>query len=298
MTVLEMLQRIWQFLRPSIVQIVIAVVILILAVIAAKISRRLVENFFKKSSRRMKLDPTQYAFMKHTVSAAVYILGIAVAVYSIPSLRTISVSILAGAGVLAVIIGFASQAAFSNIVSGIFIVIFKPFRVGDRISILGQGIAGVIEDITLRHTVVRTWENKRVVVPNTVISSDRIENGNLGDEKTCRFVEFAISYDSDIKKAMGIMQDEVTRHLLWIDNRTDEEKKKGEPPVNVRLISFGDSGVNLRAYAWAQTPGDAWTMGTDLNKSIKERFDREGIEIPFPYRTIVYKKDLAKPKAP
>ena len=81
-------------------------------------------------------------------------------------------------------------------------------------------------------------------------------------------------------------------HPGCIDGRTEYDIAQDEPVVPVRVIGFGDSSVNLRAWVWSTDPPSAFRMGCDLNKSIKERFDREGIEIPFPYRTIVYKKDL------
>lgn len=96
------------------------------------------------------------------------------AVYETNALRTVATSLLAGAGILAVAVGFASQQALSNIVSGIMIVIFKPFRVNDRLNI-GTTFNGIVEDITLRHTVIRDFENKRIIVPNMVISQECLE---------------------------------------------------------------------------------------------------------------------------
>jgi small-conductance mechanosensitive channel len=150
---------------------------------------------------------------------------------------------------------------------------------------------GIVEDITLRHTVIRTFDNKRIIVPNSVINSEVLENADIVDQKTLKFLEIGISYDSDVDKAMQIIKDEALKHPLFIDNRTQEEIDNNEEPVKVRLIGFGDSSVNLRAGVWAMTPADAYTMGCDLNKNVKERFDKEGIEIPFPYRTIVYKDE-------
>ncbi|MBU0765081.1 MAG: mechanosensitive ion channel, partial [Bacteroidetes bacterium] len=83
--------------------------------------------------------------------------------------------------------------------------------------------------------------------------------------------------------------EEAQKHPGFLDHRTEEDKASGEPPVAVRLISFGDSSVNLRGYVWAANPMAAFIMKCDLHKSIKERFDNEGIEIPFPYRTVVFK---------
>ena len=140
---------------------------------------------------------------------------------------------------------FASQAAFSNIVSGIFIVIFKPFRVSDIVRISNL-YSGTIEDITLRHTVIRDFENKRLIIPNSVISTETIHNFNIVDEKICNFIIIGISYDSDVDLAMEIMREEATAHPNFIDNRTDEDKEKGTPAVVMRLVEFAESSVNIR----------------------------------------------------
>jgi len=287
------IQTIHNFLFNGYGSAVTIVIILATTFFIERIIKRLLNTSLKKSSKKIKVEPTKYNFLRHSISAIIYLIGISIAIFTIPQLRAISLSIFAGAGILAVIVGFASQQAFSNIVSGIFIVIFKPFRVGDRVKI-GTEISGIVEDITLRHTVIRNWENKRIIIPNSKISDHTIENPDINDPKICKWVEFSISYDSDIGKAMKIMQEEAEKHENCIDNRTEEEKEDKDPKVRVRVIGFGDSSVNLRAWVWAEDAGKAFVMGCDLNKSIKERFDKEGVEIPFPYRTIVYKKNKRK----
>ncbi|MFH1408978.1 MAG: mechanosensitive ion channel family protein [Nanoarchaeota archaeon] len=276
-------------LEQSLGRIIVVIIILSCTFILAKIVRSFMDRAAKRQRRLLKVDDTHFKFMKHALTAIIYIVGFGIAIYTIPAFRALSVSLLAGAGVLAVVIGFASQQAFSNIISGVFIVIFKPFRVGDRIRI-GTDVSGIVEDINLRHTVIKTFENKRVIIPNSIISNEKIENAHLGDEEVCKFVEFSISYDSDIDKAFRLMQEEALKHPLTIDKRTSEEKKNKEPVVRTKVLGFGDSSVNLRAWVWAKDPADATMLGWDLNKAIKQRFDKEGIEIPFPYRTIVYKK--------
>ena len=270
---------------------IMVLIILTITFLAVLFIRKVIDKFFKLSSTHLNTDPTKYKFLQHFLSGVITIIGIGIAIYIIPSLRALSYSLFASAGILAVIIGFASQAAFSNIISGIFIVIFKPFRVNDRIQI-GDLYSGIVEDITLRHTVIRNFENRMIVIPNSKISDETIINSNLIEDKICKFINIGISYDSNIDNAISIIQDEVMKHPDYFDNRTEEQIEKGEHPVIVRVIGFGDSSVNLRAYIWALDPPTAWIMGCDLNKSIKERFDKEGIEIPYPYRTIVYKKDI------
>ncbi|MBW3012883.1 mechanosensitive ion channel family protein [Candidatus Woesearchaeota archaeon] len=272
----------------------LVIIILIITFALERIFRFILHRYIEKSTLLLKADKTQFVLMKHFLSAVIYIIGFAIAILMIPKLKTLSVSLFAGAGVLAIIIGFASQKTVSNLISGAFIAIFKPFRVGDIIK-FGDTV-GTVEDITLRHTIIKNFENKRVVVPNAIISDTAIENYNIEDERICRFIDFGISYDSDIDKAMKIMQEEAMKHPEYIDVRSAQEKKNNIPSVVVRVIGLGESSVNLRAWVWAKNPMAAFRLGTDLNKSIKERFDKEGIEIPYPYRTIVYKKDLPKPK--
>lgn len=262
-------------------------VVVMLTLFFVKLSR----NIMDRNHKLRELDPTQFTFIKHFLAGIIYFIGLMSAVYTIPSFRSLVVSIFAGSGVLAIIIGFASQQAFSNIISGIFIAIFKPFRIGDRVKLIGNETIGIIEDITLRHTMIRTFENKRILVPNSVISNEIIENSNIVENKVCNHIEIGISYDSDENKAIEIIREEAMNHPAFLDNRTFEEVNEGAPPVNVRIIGFGDSSVNLKAWVWSNDSSSGFVMKCDLNKSIKQRFDREGIEIPFPYRTIVFKNN-------
>lgn len=261
--------------------------------LAAFVFNRLFRRFIQRSSVVMKNDPTNYVFLRHAISAIIYVVGFSWAVYSLPSLRTVASSLLAGAGILAVAVGFASQHALSNIISGIFIVIFKPFGVNDRLR-FQSGLQGVVEDITLRHVVIRDFENRRILIPNSVISGEVIINADFGDDKICKFLEADISYDSDIDRARAIMQEEALRHPLKIDGRTPEQIEAGRPEIPVRVIALGEYYVRLRAYVWAKNNADAFELGCDLLESIKKRFGREGIEIPFPYRTIVQKAPRAE----
>ncbi|MCB0760934.1 MAG: mechanosensitive ion channel family protein, partial [Flavobacteriales bacterium] len=217
----------------------------------------------------------------------IYIVGISIAIYSMPNLRTLAKSLLAGAGILAVAVGFASQHALSNIISGVFIVIFKPFRINDRISI--RSLNGIIEDITLRHVVIRDFENKRIIIPNALISDEIIVNSNFEDESICKWIEIGISYESDIDLAKSIIAQAIEQHPLSIDHRTDEEKEEGMPRVDVRVIGLGEYAVQVKGWAWAANPPDAFEMGCDLFEQIKKEFDKAGIEIPYPHRTIVNK---------
>lgn len=269
-------------------------IILLTTFIIERLVRFALNRSIDKKTENKKAKKTGFIFAKYFISISIYIAGISVAIMMIPPLEKLAISLFAGAGIIAIVIGFASQQAVSNIVSGVFIAIFKPFRIGDTIK-FGERI-GVVEDITLRHTVVRNFENKRYVVPNSIMGNETIENYQLEDEKICRLFEVGISYDSDIDLAMKIIKEEAIKHPDFLDNRTSEELVDNKDAVIVRVMSLGDFSVNLRAWIWANNASAAFRLGTDLNKSVKERFDKEGVEIPFPYRTLVQKKDVPKPK--
>ncbi|NQU80143.1 MAG: mechanosensitive ion channel family protein, partial [Bacteroidetes bacterium] len=127
---------------------------------------------------------------------------------------------------------------------------------------------------------------------NSIISEETIINSSIQDEKIRKHIVFSISYDSDIDKAIEIIRDEAQNHPLIIDNRTKQEKADNKPIVIIRVVSLSDFSVDLKAYVWTSGNDNAFILKCDLLKSVKHRFDKEGIEIPFPYRTIVYKKDL------
>ncbi|WP_268121789.1 mechanosensitive ion channel family protein [Roseivirga pacifica] len=269
------------------------VLIFIAAFILLKILRAILTRFIHKSSGDLRVDPTQFKFLNNALGFVIYLIAILILFLTIPELEKLGYTLFASAGIIAAIVGFASQAAFSNIVSGIFIVIFKPFRVGDIVKISNL-YSGVVEDITLRHTVIRDFENKRLIIPNSVISAETIHNANIIEERVCNHIFYGISYDSDINLATKIIQEEAMKHPLFMDNRTEEEKQNGNPAVIVRLLEFAESSIQLRAQVWTNDPIEGFELKCDINRTVKERFDREGIEIPFPYRTIVYKEKKEK----
>ncbi|MCE2894051.1 MAG: mechanosensitive ion channel family protein [Flammeovirgaceae bacterium] len=269
-------------------QVIFIISVIIVTFIVSRILRFLVGRFFRAAARKLKVDPTRYNFFKNAVDFILFFVAVVVIFRSIPALHTAGTTLLTGAGVLAAIVGFASQAAFSNIISGFFLVIFKPFSVGDRVRI-GQLYTGDVEDINLRHTTIKDFENRRVIIPNSVISNETIINSTITDEKTCMFVEVAISLSSNIDQAIKIIQEEAGRHRYYIDNRTDTEKARGEHPVMVRVMTFLDSGIHLRASVWAKDPTDGFDLKCDLNKSIKERFDAAGITMANLHHLLVMK---------
>jgi len=260
-------------------------------IVATFIVASLVRRFFRKLINNSRLlqntNPTNYLFMRHTTVAMIYIIGLGLAFYQLPQFRTIASGLLTSAGIFAVAIGLASQQALSNIVGGAFIVIFKPFKVNDRLMIGTR--TGVVEDITLRHTVIRDFENRRIIIPNSVISNEVIVNSDFSDEGICRWVELTITYDSDLDLAKQIITEVVTAHPLLIDRRKPEQLEAGAPLVPVRVLNLTELGVHLRAWAWSKDTADSFLLSCEVLEEIKKRFDQTDIELAYPHRAIIQK---------
>ena len=278
---------------PIVHNILIIILVPIISLIISKILRKLLDKYFDNAVKILKGDPTNYNFFKNAVTFLVFLIGFIIIFRAIPKLRTIGNTLVASAGILAAIVGFASQQAFSNIVGGIFIVIFKPFRVGDVIKV-GSEEPGTVEDITLRHTIINNYENRRIVIPNSTMSSATLVNYDITEEKVCVFVEVGVAYHVKIDQAMDIIREEVLKYPGVLDNRTASEKSDGQDMVIIKVIGWGESSINLRAYVWADGHRNGLFMKFDLLKNIKDAFDNNGIEIPYPYRNVVIKHEQNK----
>ncbi len=254
---------------------------------AVRVTTALFRRLIARSAKKI----TQLTFIQHSVVTIIILLGAFNMAYQIESLRSLLVSLLATSSVIAVAVAFASQEAVANIVSGVFLTIFAPFTIGDRIRLPEKDITGFVEDINLRHTVIRTIEHSRIVLPNSVVNSAVLENFNLTSGPICTFLDIGISYESSIDKASAIIADEVTRHPKYMDGRTKEERAAGVPAVSPVVTVLGDFAVTLQVGVWAENPGAAYTMCGDLRKSIKERFEREGVEIPYPHTVVKIEKE-------
>jgi small conductance mechanosensitive channel len=296
------------------IQITQSILIIALATIVAMIFKR----FFKKSVEKHKsnrvgkpesfhtifhkksfavsfrMSETRHRILLRVIQAFVFVIAFSVIVYMIPPLRTLSYSLLAGAGIAAVIIGFAVQKSFANIFAGIFIGIYEPFRIGDFIRFADK--TGVIEDITLHHTVIREWRNRRYIIPNSIISDQLIENYTISSSKMLKTFEVGISYDSDIDLAREIILEEVRKQpeLLIPEEKEGDKIVKQWP--NVKVVDWGESSLKLRIAFWVPNPLVGYRMKFKVLESVQKRFKQEGVEIPYPYRTLVYKKNLKKPK--
>ncbi len=252
-----------------------------IVIVVAFITHRLVKIAITKSiklwSQRLKLNPTKFKFMQHFLVFIIYFTAVILIGYSIPSIRSAILSLLAGAGIAAAAVAFASQQAIANTINGLFIVFFEPFRVNDRIRVNNEFL-GVVEDITMRHTVIRDFENNRVIIPNAVIGNAVVINMTIEDERVFRRMLFRVAFDADIEKAKALIYEIAMKHPLRIDTRTEADKKNNLPAVLVRVQRFDDKGITLETYVSAANSADAYTMSCEIYEQVLKAFQEN--EIP------------------
>lgn len=254
---------------------------MILKIVIIAVLTLVVNLIIKRVYRYGSSDKSLYKkFTYNIIVAVVYLAGILFIVGQIPQLSKVTQTILAGSGIIALALSLSAQESLNNVISGMFITLFKPFEVGDRVTLVNNKITGTIEDITLRHTVIKTFVNSRVVVPNSTMNKEIIENSNLIDSKASSFIDIQVAYEADIDKAMEIMASIIAEHPLYIDTRTDEEKTT-QPIVRIYIRELGNSSIILRANMWTQTVNDNFEACSDVRLQIKKEFDYQGIEIPY-----------------
>ncbi|WP_248516216.1 mechanosensitive ion channel family protein [Salinarchaeum laminariae] len=192
-----------------------------------------------------------------------------------------SLAVIAAAATLAV--GFALQDVIKNFASGIFIFTERPFRIGDWIE--WDDHSGVVEDISLRVTRVRTFDNELLTVANSELTNGVLKNPVAKDSLRLKFT-FGIGYDDDIDAATDIVIEEAEAHEGILD----------DPAPSVRLTELGDSYVGLQSRIWIENPSRADFVGVrgEYVQDVKERFDEEGIDIPYPHRTLTGGVDVVE----
>lgn len=254
--------------------------VLFVAWILSRIVRFIIRRIIKKRdlTRTRDYSTTSLKFLMNSIKFFAGLIALLVIIFTIPIFRDKAAIIFSGAGILAAIIGFAAQAAISNLIAGAFIVIFKPFRVGDFIR-LDDFRVGIVEDITLRHTVINNFENKRLIIPNSVISTESVLNHTIEDSKVLSFNDFNIGLYADIDLARKIIQEEIHTLKNVIDNEESDISKNKEK-ADVRVISTDDSKILLRTYIWMSEPFEEYRNRAILFENVHKRFIAEGVEMP------------------
>lgn len=278
---MDFLNKILDFLKSDIGSIIATCVIF--GFIYFVIYKILI-GILNRVSARVNPNSLHWNILKQIIKIGMLLLFIINVVENVPALSKVGTTLLACSSVLAAAVGLASQDALGNAIDGLLISLFKPFAVGDRIRLNDKGITGTVADINLRYTTVKTFENNLLMIPNSVMNSEIIENYNIGDQRMVAFVDVEVSYDADIDLAKNILKELALSHPLFVDKRTDEEKDNGIEPVTISLRAFNASGVALRMPVWSANIGDSFKLCSELREQILKAFKENDIKIP--YQTI------------
>ncbi len=244
---------------------------LLLAILTLIIGMWIINRVLKAADKALskKFDPTLTRFVQNLVGIGLKLI-LLISVAGMVGIETTSFIAVLGAAGLA--IGLALQGNLANFASGVLILVFKPFKVGDFIE--GGGKMGTVREIQIFTTVLMTPDNKKVIVPNSSITGDAITNFSAETTRRVDFV-FGIGYDDDIDKARQTLKALIS-----------EDKRIHKDPAEVIVISeLGDSSVNFTVRVWVNA-ADYWGVYFDMHENVKKRFDSEGISIPFPQRDV------------
>jgi small-conductance mechanosensitive channel len=197
----------------------------VVTIIVAQAIDIVLERYLRQASTRLRVSATKYLALRRLVVATVYTAGAIILIYSTPQLQTLSVAIFTSVSIIGIIVGIAAQSTISNVIAGIAIVVFKPFGVGDFITVRGE--SGFVEDITFRHTVIRLLD-AHMIIPNSTITNEVVYNRS--DRNIAGRVDVRVSYDSDLQLAKQVIQSEAQKAAAIVQDtiavfmsKTDEQ---------------------------------------------------------------------------
>lgn len=271
------------FLDKYLDKFISIVVIVAIIVVVNRVLDELINRTIRR--KRKKNVTTLLMFIKRIKKLILYSLMILLCLEQFDAFHKFSITVLSGLGIGSVVLGLAAQESMKNFFGSLALVIGDAYEVGDFIECSMQGVSGTVEDITMRHTIIRTINNRRVIIPNCQMNSYIIENFNYKDNENVKLVDYSISYEADIDKAISIIKDEMKK--LYRPSKKGINKDVEFPKV--RVASWNDSSISLRAWVWGKDNNDVYDNMYKLNYVIKKRFDEKNIEIPYPH-VVVTKK--------
>ncbi|MDH3351322.1 MAG: mechanosensitive ion channel [Gammaproteobacteria bacterium] len=230
---------------------------------------RLLARGLRKVMEKQEVDQTLVTFVSNLVNMVLLMVVIIAAIGALGVQTTSFIAVLGAAGLA---IGLALQGSLSNFAAGVLIVFFRPYKVGDWVE--AAGVAGSVEEVQILTTVLKTGDNKRVIVPNAQIMSSVITNYSANETRRVDMV-VGVSYGDDIDKVRNAMEEIIAADQRILD----------EPACTIAVSELADSSVNFVLRPWVKT-SDYWNVKFDLTEAIKKRFDKDGISIPFPQQDV------------
>lgn len=261
--------KILEMLQTTGVEFAIRIASAIAVFVIGRLIVRMVLSAIRKLMRRVDLDVTLERFIVNIVSVLLTLVVVLAALDRLGVEMTSLIAILGAAGLA---VGLALQGSLANFAAGVLIIFFRPYRAGDYIEAAGTG--GSVEAVTIFNTILITPDNRRVVVPNSNVTSGAITNFSAFETRRIDLV-IGVGYDDDLKVAEQALRDVVTA----------EDRVLAEPAPVIAVSELGDSSVNFVVRPWVKT-SEYWPTRFALTQAIKLKLDEVGVSIPFPQRDV------------
>jgi small conductance mechanosensitive channel len=259
------LPRLQELLAFYGLKIIAAILIFVVGRWIAKALRNVIKRMMTKGN----VDEILISFVGNLTYIALLAFVIIAALNQLGIQTTSFIAIIGAAGLA---IGLALQGSLANFAAGVLMIIFRPFQVGDYIE--GAGVAGAVEKVHIFTTQLKTPDNKTIIIPNAKIMGDNITNYSAKDTRRVDMV-IGVSYGDDLKKVREILED-----ILAKDDRILKD-----PAPTIGVLELGDNSVNFAVRPWVKRD-DYWGTYFDVTETVKRRFDKEGISIPYPQRDV------------
>jgi small conductance mechanosensitive channel len=249
----------WGAHKTIFIDAAVSVVILIVAWLIYWGVRKAV-NAFSRRRNLAETDPgaeTRFRMIQRLSAVIIFFIAVGLIfwVIDIHALNSLALGMFASAGVVGIALGFAAQTTVANLFSGIVIAFAQPIRLGDSVTIDDE--FGMVESIGLFYTSIRIWDNRRLVIPNKLLSDRAIRNYTLIDPRMPALVALRLEYGADVDAVRKVLLESAKAHPLFLDS----------PAPSVQVIEADNLGVTVRLMAWASSQIDAWTLATDVREA-------------------------------
>ncbi len=255
---------------------------LIFTVAVAFLSFIVVRRYFNRKIKSDKIkSKSAVILVKNLFYFVIIFTSLVIILSQLKIFDDLKQTVLTSSGIAVLALSLAAQKTISNVISGVSIALNQSIEVGDFIRIVEKGITGTVTDIKLRYTILKTINNRDLLIPNETLATSIVENFT-SNEEVCYFFAVDVAYGSDINKAFRLVKEEILKHPdCYIPKDQIDDYPK------IKVVSLNDSSITIRAWLWFKDSSKALNMVFDLNKTVQEAFNANDIEIPYPYTNMI-----------
>lgn len=261
----------WDTYEQDLINIAVSIAVLVGAYLIYRGIKHAI-NGFSRSRSLAATDPgaeTRMRMIQRLSAVALFFIAVGLVfwIVDVEALNSVAVGMFASAGIVGIAIGFAAQTTISNLVSGIIIAFAQPIRLGDNVRIDDQ--YGAVESIGLFYTNIRLWDNRRLVIPNKILSDRTIHNYTVVDPRQPAVVLLRVEYGADVEAVRAILLEEARAHPSFMP----------DPEPSVSVIEADNLGVTVRLMAWTAAASEAWTMAAEVRERVISRLASEAMPV-------------------